>query len=172
MAFLTTNVLVAGLVQRLTSLQLQAPYTGAAFSRVEPFDSDRLADAIAKLYASAEDRLCFVVPGGDRYEIQRQGTLSFAVRYTDITLLIADREWTTGGQEATFGTAQQPGVLRLKDLVIDAIACNDGGVAGALYEPMDGEMIEVSKEGLDTPGRRAWVQNFSTYTGRVVGSPT
>jgi hypothetical protein len=172
MSFIATIDLVSGLVQRITALQMSAPYAGPAFVRVAAFDSDRLADAIAKLYASADDRLCFVVPGGDRYEIQRLGNQSVAVRYTDVTLLIADREWTTAGQDATFGTAQQPGVLRLKDLVVDAIACKDGGISGALWEPLDGEMIEVTREGLDTPGRRAWVQNFSTYTGRVVGSPT
>jgi hypothetical protein len=167
MPFLKTLDLLAAIKTRLAALT--APDGSPLFVQVEFFDTHQLRDAINRL-AVAEGRLCFIVPSGETYTTdKRGGVVLFAQRIAEFDLLICDRDWADQGQAAVFGSAENLGVLAMKETVLDALIGNDLGLpAYVCLVPTQGDFIQVSlDQAKDSPGRECWVQSFSTLAGET-----
>lgn len=127
------------------------------FHRVSAFGAKRMADAMKSIFA-AEQRVCFLIPGGDSHTGKIEGRHMLATRTTRIALLIADR--SLGDCDAALA-----GMLALKDRTVFELS--EDPASGLCFEPGDGEPIVI--EPADKPagnlGRECWLQWFSVPAG-------
>lgn len=171
--FVRTTDLVAKLQARLESLPLHEDTDSSErlFQRVGPFGANRLVAALKAVFAT-EQRVCFIVPGGDDHSSTRGSTMLRSVRTTKLALLIADRALDTDKTAALIGGADAVGILTLKDRVIEDLFAHpftDGDLA---FAPTTGEPLVITDA--DKPagnlGRECWVQWFSAYAGEAMAS--
>ena len=142
------------------------------FERVELHENKKLKEALKDLTV-VKQRVALIVPGGDSYQNFREGRATRSVRTTALDVLVADRAWTKGGHEAVMGGANNVGVIRMKDLVTNALAESPQlGLPYVVLAPTDGAMITIANEDIkDTPGRECWVTAFETPAGEVTLYP-
>ncbi len=170
----TTTDIVTALIAALQALTW-TPTGGSpepAFGRVARFDSTDLEAAFAELLLS-EQRVALVIYLGDRYEPDIRGTVAVR-RVVDLAVLVSDRR-IGKRQEAVYGTATNPGVLGLKDLVYPAVTGrlipNPDGVD---LEPTSAELIELQDRQTKTrnqPGRAVAVIEIVARGGGSVIAP-
>ena len=162
MALTRTNVLIEALRDHLAALPLDPAQAGVQnaeplFQRVGTFGAKRMADAMRSIFAS-EQRVCFIVPGGDSHTGTIEGRHLLSKRTTRLALLIADRSLV----DADTALA---GLLDLKDRTVHAL-CEEPA-PGLLFEPGVGEPIVI--EPADKPagnlGRECWIQWISIPAG-------
>jgi hypothetical protein len=172
MPFITTLSLLAALKTALEALPHPDPVKALAgeklFERVEFHENKNLREALNDMII-VKQRVCVIVPAGDAYENLREGRSTRSIRTSSLDLLIADRAWTKGGHEAVFGGDNNIGVLRMKDLVVDALVANcQLGLAYVVLTPTAGAQIEVVDEKVkDTPGRECYVLSYETPAGEA-----
>jgi hypothetical protein len=171
--YIPTLDLIAGFKAALESLQIPPGLpagagTGPLFQKVDYYDSENLADALKNLLI-LKQRVCFIVPAGDRYEnSQHGGVFLHSKRLAEVDLLIADSAWTKAGQDAVFGGEKNLGILRMKDLVVEALTGSSLGLPNVALSPADGNFITVADDkAKDRPGRECWVQPFETWAGEA-----
>ena len=155
-----TAAIIAALVTALQAVQLPAA-GGAAFQRVEFFDSEKLAEALKALFIT-EQRVCVVVPLEERFESVLQQPRLLVKRTLPVLLLISDRVLGESQRKiALLGSAAgpviTPGAEGLVDLVLPAVTGlllpNPGGV---LCEPVDSCVMTIAdKDRAALPGRVA-----------------
>lgn len=126
---------------------------GPLFELVEITLNKNLREAVRMLYVQ-KDRVALVVPLGDSFELLQENPQRVAVRRSlAVHLLIADRDWTNG-REAALGGASTPGVLAMKDLVLDSF---NGALPFVPLPVVEAtEQYEVA-DAKDTHGRQFWV---------------
>lgn len=169
MPFTHTNDLIEALMERLKSLKLDAanaPAGEALFQRVGAFGANRLVEAMKSVFA-AEQRVCFIVPGGDGHSNQRDRNLLFSQRNTRIALLIADRSMDADKTAALVGGRNNLGILTMKDRVIDDLMANPFNALDMAFEPGDGEplLITDQEKSANNVGRECWLQWLGAYAG-------
>lgn len=178
MAFLHTNDVIELLQERLASLTLKTTESQAnpgdkLFQRVGAFGANRLVAAMKAVFAS-EQRVCFIVPGGDRYGGNRDAVMLRSVRSTRIALLIADKAFDAGKTDALTGGPANIGILAMKDRVIDDLVTNKFSLADFVVEPSEGEPLVISDTDKQSGnlGRECWLQWLGCYAGEArIGVP-
>ncbi|HLP01675.1 MAG TPA: hypothetical protein VK163_06590 [Opitutaceae bacterium] len=164
MPLVSTVTIIEALRSHLTALPAipAQPDGEKLFGRVGYFGANRLAEAMKSVFA-IEQRVCFIVPGGDTHEGKVEGRHLLTKRTTRLALLIADRSLADRDAALT-------GMLELKDRVVRELS--EEPAAGLCFEPGEGEAIVI--ESKDAPagtiGRECWLQWFSipAGTGRAV----
>src|SRR5207302_6391328 len=112
-----------------------------------------------------DDRVCLIIPGGDVHDSHIEGTNLIAKRQTEFHLLIADRAFGRANVPLV-GDDKSPGVIALKDVVLDAMAGNTLGFKFLALAPTSGEPFHLTdRERQNDPGRDCWAQTFTTYAG-------
>lgn len=181
MSFLHTVDILALFQERLASLTLAAgesclPRLGAGtaqaqpaerlFQRVGAFGANRLVAAMQAVFA-AEQRVCFIVPGGDKHTGTRDPVMLRSVRRTSLALLIADKAFDKDKTAALIGGPANVGILELKDRVIDDLVTTPFTRADFAIEPGDGEplIIAESDKQAGNLGRECWLQWLGVYAG-------
>ncbi len=168
MPFVPTVKLVQSLRDFLAGLKMEEGSDEPLFQQVGFFGANRLVEAIKTTFAS-EDRVCFIVPGGDNHANQPAGSalMIFSQRTTSVALLIADRSMNT--EARLVGDQHTAGILALKDRVLQALCDQPLPLPGLAFVPTQGEpmMIEQngSASGSGMMGRECWLQWLSTYAG-------
>lgn len=173
MSFLHTNDAIALLKERLESLTLQSGESQAnpadrLFQRVGAFGANRLVAAMKAVFAS-EQRVCFIVPGGDRYTGARDAVMLRSVRSTRIALLIADQAFDKDKTAALIGGTSNIGILEMKDRVIDDLVTTKFARADFVIEPAEGEPLVIadSEKQAGNLGRECWLQWLGCYAGEA-----
>ena len=173
MPFLHTTDAIALLQERLESLELTSDESQAApsagkklFQRVGAFGANRLGEAMRSVFAS-EQRVCFIVPGGDKHSGARDSLMLRSVRRTSLALLIADKSFDKDKTAALIGGAQNIGILELKDRVIDSLVTTKFTRADFVLEPGDGEPLVIgdAEKQAGNLGRECWLQWLGCYAG-------
>lgn len=173
MSFLHTNDVIALLQERLESLTLSADESQAGseeklFQRVGAFGANRLAAAMKATFAS-EQRVCFIVPGGDKHAGSRDAVMLRSVRSTRVALLIADKAFDPDKTAALIGGLANIGILEMKDRVIDDLVSTKFTRADFVIEPAEGEpmVISDSEKQAGNLGRECWLQWLGCYAGEA-----
>lgn len=167
---LETLTLCAGLKAALEAIAHPTADGEKLFGAVLYHEDTNLAEALQDLVVMKQS-VCIIVPQGDRYEQRKEGRSLVSTRLTNVDLVIADRAYTKGGQDAAFGGPKNVGVLKMKDLVVAALAENPqlGGLRFCALFPTEGAMLEISADDAKrTPGRQAFVQNYETPSGEII----
>lgn len=166
MPFLATNAVIAALRDRLSALRLADAGDAPLFERVGVFGAGGLTAAVQATFAS-EARVCFIVPGPEEHSNRLSESLVYSQRQTTLVLLIADRALDTEREDAVTGGPRNPGILALKDAVIDDLFANPFTVAGLAFAPARGEplMIEAQSRSSGNLGREVWQQSLTAYAG-------
>jgi hypothetical protein len=143
------------------------------FERVEYHDNKRLREALTDLVI-IKQRVALIVPGGDNYRTTQEGRTYRSVRTSTFDLLIADRSWTRGGHEASFGGPQNIGVLAMKELVVAHLVRHAQlGLPHVVLQPEEGAHIDIADDQVkDSPGRECFVISYSTPAGEEIINPT
>ena len=145
--------------------------TATALFDVVNFAEDKnLAESLQQLIIT-KSRVCLIVPSGDHFLQEKMGRTIHSTRFTNVDLLMADRSYTKGGQDAAFGGPNNVGVIAMKDLVTAAIAAQPQitGLKWCSLYPTDGAMLSLSEsEEKRTPGRQAFVLNYETPSGQLI----
>ncbi|MBM3852449.1 MAG: hypothetical protein FJ399_04755 [Verrucomicrobia bacterium] len=171
MAFLHTNDAIALLLERLASLTLpsdesQANPAEKLFQRVGAFGANRLVSAMRAVFAS-EQRVCFIVPGGDTYSGARDALMLRSVRRTRLALLIADQAFDKDKTAALVGGPGNLGILAMKDRVIDDLVTAKFSREDFAIEPAEGEPLVIAEADQKSGnlGRECWLQWLACYAG-------
>lgn len=170
MAFKPTITVLNVLKARLEALQWTPPGEGAepepAFERVELFDMSDLEAALRELLVF-KGRCCFIILDSERFDNSTEGQKLLSRQVRTVVLMIADRNYAKR-QKAMVGDSSTPGVLVLKDLVLNGEAnAPEKSVLGLMKSgaenlgvvavPVSGSFVGLRDEGRDNlPGRLAW----------------
>ena len=129
----------------------------AAFQRVELFDITNLELAVKSLLAF-EKRLCIIVHDSESFENFIEGSRLTSRQSRRVLLIIGDQV-IGDRQVALLGDANTPGILKLKDLVLNGLF---GALSTHIYaEPLSGEVMQIIGDGDDPmPGRVTWIADW------------
>jgi hypothetical protein len=169
MSFIPTVDILAALKVAIVALQLPAQYSSVsdypkAFTAVEIYAREDLTKAFDDLYLQ-DDRACFIVPGGDDHQNVIEGRIGKSHRSTEVHLLLSDRDYNRAQSELV-GGAEAPGVITLKDLIVNSLMGANLGLRGVFLLPTNGTLMVLSdKEQENAPGRAGWAQSFTTSAG-------
>jgi hypothetical protein len=169
MAFVRTTKLIALFEERLKSLKIEGS-AEPLFQRVGVFGANQLVAAMRATFAS-ENRVCFIVPGGDTHANSQPDVLMVhSKRNTRIALLIADKAFDQKSTAALIGGPDNVGILELKDQLIENLTTVPMTLADVAFVPSEGEpmLIEPEHKNAGTAGRECWLQWFTTYAGSEV----
>lgn len=176
MSFVSTLSILTALKTAIAAIQLPNAYSSVAdypkaFTAVEIYKAEDLLKAFDDLYVQ-EDRACFIIPGGDTHDSHRDGAVVKSSRITEVHLLLTDRDYNRDQAELV-GGAEAPGVIALKELLIDSLFGKNLNIHGVYLVPSSGDvMVLNSKEQENAPGRAGWIQTFTTTAGFMKASIT
>jgi hypothetical protein len=168
LSFTRTVALVEKLKARLESLKLDpgAASSDPLFQRVGCFGANRLVAAMKATFAS-EQRVCFIVPGGDSHANLVDATIVRSVRTTKVALLIADRALDADKVAALVGGTNAIGILTMKDLVIEDLFATPFTDSALAFVPAEGEPLVITdaEKPAGNLGRECWLQWLHCYAG-------
>ena len=169
MAFVYTTTLVERLRTRLESLKLEPTAQNnqeKLIQRVGAFGANRMAAAMKATFAS-EQRVVFIVPGGDNHANTRERLMLRSVRTTSFALLIADQAHDAKHEAALLGGANALGILTMKDRIIDNLFDEPFTEADLVFAPGDGEplIIQDSDRPANNLGRECYLLWLHAYAG-------
>lgn len=152
--FASTSAIAAALQAQLQAVQLPAA-AGAAFQRVELFDSENLVEAFQVLLVS-EQRIAIVVPLAAHWETECSQRKLLSRRVQPVAILISDRVLGTRTQ-ALYGSANNQGAFNLSALavpyVVGQLINNPAGVVSVPTSESSLVLKQADKANL--PGRAA-----------------
>ena len=178
MAFTNTLTVLNALKAKLEALQWtpQGGPAEAAFKRVDLFDISEIETAIEELFVF-KDRVCFVVLDSEHFDNEAATSTKVISKMTrSVALLIADRNYGKR-QKALIGTDASPGVLGLKDIVLNGDDSGpDSSVIGLLKNgntdlrvfcrPVNGVFIRLQdKKRENLAGRIVYEQDIEIRGG-------
>lgn len=136
-----------------------------AFQKVAMFDMSNLLVALQEL-VTYTSRVCLIVHDTEQFENEKKGTQLHVRQRRNITLLIADRHFANR-QKAMFGDGTTPGVLALKDAVLNNVL---GLLAPGIYcQPIHGEQMVLEQKVRDQlQGRVAFTLGLELVGGNVI----
>jgi len=169
MAFTSTLTVLTALKDALEAIQW-TPEGGDpedAFQKVELFDIDDLATALKDL-RTFKDRACFIIIDEERCTSEIVGQKMQSRQSRSIALLITDRDYGKRA-EALIGDATRPGVLALKDLVLNPASEVIGQILdGIAVMPATGAPIRITGEERDNmTGRLCYGQDLEIRGGFI-----
>jgi hypothetical protein len=161
----STKVALDALVLALSALQWAGPSGNEpAFKRVELFDDLDLPEAFKRLLLT-DSRIALVIYSSDTFETQRADRQITVRRTQELYVTFTDR--VMGKRlDALLGTANNPGLLKLRDLVLPAII----GLLvpqpnGIVSTPTRGSLLQVENTDRKLPGRLAYLLEIELQGG-------
>jgi len=152
--FASTAAIAMALQAQLQQVQLPNA-GGAAFQRVELFDSENLVEAFQVLLVS-EQRIAVIVPLAAHWETECSQRKLLCRRVQPVAILISDRVIGTRTQ-ALYGGVTNPGAFNLAALAVPFVAGqlinNPGGVVSV--PTSESSMILKQADKTNLPGRAA-----------------
>jgi len=140
------------------------------FEVVELHKNRSLAEAIHDLVI-LQKRICLIVPHTYHYKLSNISHTTVSVlssKDIEVDLLIADKAFTKGGQEAVFGGNDNLGVIELADRTIEAVIGQSLGFEFGGIIPMTAVPITVADpKAKDNPGRECCVQTIIIPAGNM-----
>lgn len=168
--FVHTLDLLAALKTRLEAIQLPNTFSAVTgypklFETVVIWAVQDLVKALQGSF-TYDDRVCIIVPGGDTHDHARKGAVLSVHRDTEVHLLFADRNYGKENLALVGEAGETPGVLFIKDLVIDQLTGEKLGFQNIALSPTSGDPMTLSnKEQENASGRDCWAQSFTTNAG-------
>lgn len=170
--YIHTHPIASGVAAALQAMLLDPQVEGSEplFQAVRMYDAPDLLAALEDLLVF-EERVALVVPSEIIDETIKDAETTMVRRTQALTVIVSDVDYEPGplsyfGDE---GPGGRLGVVRLKDIVIDALAFADAGVPGVCLIPAGGGPQEVRREG-ESRTRRAWLHRFETHAGFAEGA--
>ncbi len=172
MSYVSTVDLLAAVKAALVALALDPtgdPQGARLFDAVEFYNLRDPVKALDALFLTQEQRVAFLVAGGDSYQTAggRDRVSVTSHRDTDFEVLVSDRVWEKHDPAAVLGGAGNVGVLALKDRVVAALHGQALDLAGVALVPREGGLMDLFDPRGTEQGRTFWSQQFTTYAGHV-----
>ncbi len=173
MAFTSILTLLPALKTRIAALQWhrQDQPDVSLFETVEYCSHTNLVAALEQLHLN-KNRIALIVPQDDDYlpanqdEVQGRA-LELRVERL-VFILMSDRDMGRR-QDASTGDESKPGVLLMKELVVNDLMGQTLGVPGVRVKPRHGSpLILQDKARKDQPGREAWNLELLIESGEAV----
>ena len=168
--YVPTLAILGAIQGLLEELQLPDPYTqlGNAFEDVRVYAHRNLGQALQDLFVTA-DRVALIIPTDFAHTNKLDGRNMTSRRTLELVLLIGDKIIGGNANEAAVGGQDNPGMVLLAELAINALAGADLGLPAVILEPMRGQPLLVGggqgNDGDATFAREAWAQTFTTPAG-------
>ena len=177
MSYINTADLLEAVRATLAALPLDAENDAAGAKLLDDVRFYNLRDpvkALNELFLTQEQRVCFIVAGGDTYASSggRDRVSVTSHRETDFELMLCDRVWEKLDPAAILGGAENVGVLNLKDRAIAALQGQSLALPPVVLLPQEGGLVDLFDPRGTEQGRSCWVQGFTTYAGRVTTAVT
>lgn len=172
MSYVSTTALLAAVKAALEALALDPthdPQGAKLFDAVAYYNLREPAKALNDLFLTQEQRVCFIVAGGDGYANNggRDPVSVTSHRTTDFELMLCDRVWEKQDPAGVLGGDDNIGVLSLKDRSVEALQGKSLGISGVVLLPQEGGLVDLFDPRGNEQGRTCWVQSFNTYAGRT-----
>lgn len=165
MAFIDTITILGKLKTRLAALEL-VPGT-PLFDKVEYYSSTDLLKALEELRLF-KNRICLIVPGDDDFGNEVSGRTMTTEVARHIHILMADRDYGRR-QSAATGDANTPGVVKIKDQVVDDLVGKNLDSRFCLVKPVEsGPVLIQGPRREDAAGREAWTLELAIDCGQVL----
>jgi hypothetical protein len=169
MPYIDTVDLLAKVKVALEALLLDDTTATPLFDAVAYYNLRDPVKALQELFLTQEQRVAFIVAGGDHYQVNGGGRDSLSIvshRDVDFELLIGDRVWEKRDPAAVLGGEENIGVIRIKDIVVGALQGKSFGLPGvALIPDVEGGLMDLFDPRNQEQGRTFWGQPFKTYSG-------
>lgn len=163
-----TSAIVNALKTVIQAIQLPNTFNpaGAAFGRVELFDTENLVEAFQNLLVS-EQRVCIIVPLDEKFKTESHNIKLIVARTIPIAILISDR--VIGNRStALWGDDKTPGAFGLTELVLPAVTgqliANPNGVR---CEPSSTAVMTVRDTEKKLPARVTVCLEVECVGGRL-----
>lgn len=123
--------------------------------------------ALNDLFMTQEQRVAFIVPGGDTHANNGGRDQVSVVSHCDcdFEIMLCDRVWEKTDTAAVMGGEENLGVIRLKDRVRAALIGQSLDISGVVLLPGEGGLVDLFDPRGQEQGRTCWVQGFTTYAG-------
>ena len=144
-----------------------APPPEAAFNRVELFDDLDLGEAFKRLLIT-QSRIALVIYSDEPFQTEKNGRQLIVHRQHKLWIVFTDR--VVGKRmDALLGSATNPGLLVLRDLVVPAIVGLTLSGAQKIYcTPLDGSLLRVEGTDKTSPGRLAYLLEVQLDGGYLI----
>lgn len=158
------HTVLTNLRTAILAIELSAGVSLFAADSVKVFGREDVLAAMQQLYVF-EDRACFIVPGAIRHTQETQGGIVLVKRLLEVGLLMTDRNY--GGENtALVGAAgENPGVLRIAELVADGLFGKSLDLTGIALIPDNGDPFTLTDKEREETKREAFVQGFAIHLG-------
>ncbi len=171
MSYISTVDLLAAVKAALEVLALDPtndPSGAKLFDAVACYNLRDPAKALDQIFLTQEQRVAFIVAGGDAYQANggRDQVSVVSHRDTDFEIMLCDRVWEKADPAAVLGGDENVGVLLLKDRVVAALQGQSLELAGVVLLPREGGIMDLFDPRGNEQGRTFWSQQFTTYAGR------
>lgn len=168
MAFLRTTEVLNALESTLEGLTFPEGHDFESeniFGSVRLYDVGDIEAAIKDLFEYGQQRLCFIIPVGDDLRSDQRGNKLSTTKKGRYSLLLSDQDYEPG-KPSVFGDDTRPGLINIKDDLIEALVGETIGIRGAIVEPLAGESYRFKNK--STPqGREAYVLELLISMGRM-----
>lgn len=170
MAMIRTKTVLDALKTTLEAMTFPVGHAFAGqpfFGSVRLYDVENIEMAIKDLLEFTDQRLCLVVPVGDLIGNDQQGGRLVSLRTGIFTLVLTDKDYEPG-KPAMFGDGVSfPGLIDLKDDVIELIIGESLGIRGAIVQPFEGESDRFHNNTKEyQKGREGYVLKLLISMGR------
>lgn len=138
------------------------------FEAVHLYSIDNIEKAVADLIEAANDRLCFVIPITDRLRHETHGAKLSSTRMGDFRLILSDRDYEPGEPAFMGDGSVYPGLVNMKDIVIEKILGHNLGQINVVVMPMGGETYKFQRSKENVSGsREGYVMDVDISMGRT-----
>lgn len=170
MAFTRTKAVLDALEAKLKTLTFPEGHAFAGesvFKAVRLYDIENIEQGINDLF-EYDGRLCFVVPVAEGFKHTQNGASLSSVRLGEYSLLMSDEDYEPGipafmGDDATY-----PGLINLKDEVLEQILGESLGLRNVVVMPVQGNAYRFANSEKDLEqSREGWVMQIDISMGRA-----
>lgn len=147
MSFIQTKSVIDALKSKLETMVFPSDSSFAGqslFQSVEAYDIPRLETALRDLL-NFDDRICLIVPMPETFENTTSGGELRTIKRQQILLILSDKDYVPG-KPAFFGNDTQPGVLCMKDIVVEQLLGASLDLNHVIFSPVDGESLRVAED--------------------------
>ena len=138
------------------------------FEAVHLYSIDNVERAVVDLIEAANDRLCFVIPVEDDLRHKTNGAKLSTTRMGGFRLILSDRDYEPGEPAFMGDGSVYPGLVNMKDTVIEKLLGHNLGMLNVVVMPMGGETYKFQKSKKDVSGaREAYVMDVDISMGRT-----
>ena len=172
MSFVPTLSILTALRTAILALQLPSSFADVpdypkAFTTVEIWGVVDLVRAIEDMKIF-DDRFCLIIASNENYDDETKGRVVTTQRDIEVELLFADRNYGSENLALVGEAGVSPGVLVLKDLLVEKLTGANLGLPNVALIPASGGPFTLSGKVQDALAfRETWNQTFKTSAGLV-----